>query len=54
MKRVKCANCGMVWDVYTNTCFIQSCPNCKSIAYDVLNEQPSKYNFDKYQEIFGR
>ncbi|KKN73120.1 hypothetical protein LCGC14_0404290 [marine sediment metagenome] len=39
-KRVKCANCGMIHDVYVGTCFIQSCPSCGSNAYDAIEKKP--------------
>ena len=42
-KRVKCANCGMVYDIligdYSNVHQITGeCPKCKSNAFDVLPE----------------
>lgn len=39
-KRVKCANCGMIYDIYPETWLGQlnrgECPKCSSNAYDEL------------------
>lgn len=32
-ERVRCANCGMVYDI---TNLVQKCPKCGSNAYDLL------------------
>lgn len=42
-KRVKCANCGMVYDIIVGDFTLEqqlmgSCPKCKSNAFDVLQE----------------
>lgn len=32
--RVRCVNCGMIFDIQLDSCFKQSCPGCNSNAYD--------------------
>ena len=43
IKRVKCANCGMVYDVKGYGLMMGpvsgTCPNCKSNAYDVIKSE---------------
>lgn len=40
-KRVKCANCGMIYDIHPETWLGQlgrgECPKCNSNAYDEFN-----------------
>ena len=50
--RVKCANCGMIWEYkgWLGDCyayprdyrFVISCPHCGSNAFDVIEESNSK------------
>lgn len=43
-KRVKCANCGMIYDIWMNDIACQyppiigECPKCKSNAFNVIPE----------------
>ena len=49
-KRVKCANCGMIHDVHDDTAFIQSCPSCKSNAYDAVEKKPNYHECEKWKQ----
>ena len=39
-RRVKCANCGMIYDIIRGSPFKQQCPGCGSNAYDDLPVNP--------------
>ena len=46
-KRVKCANCGMIYDIYPETWFEQlgrgECPKCNSNAFNEIPPHIVRY-----------
>lgn len=38
-KRVKCANCGMIYDIILGSPFTVGCPKCGSNAYDEIPDE---------------
>ncbi len=49
-KRVKCANCGMICDIYVGSAFVQSCPSCKSNAFDAIEKKPNYHEHEKWNK----